>query len=429
MVRRFFGTWTSRVLLIGIGVLFGLVRVLPRELFSRPGTLLLLLSAYGLVAAIVLLAQAAREDRDNWIVEKASPLPIGLLNARDDAWIAGKVECLAPLTVPSFGGECIFYSYVERTTYGRGGSRVVCRESNGAVFDIIDRTGRITLIGQQAEFDGLRHLNTRLDMSHTAEVWFLPCGPFVTVSAVGSVSDDRSHLEKYHNIPLIVTTRTRQEYVRHVERKEGVLRGVGAVLLLLAVFGVMVGASIRFGLPFSVETAGMNGVVVLSGVASLLVFLLWSGAYLFNQLVTYRERVKTAWRQITVDLVNRTALIPKLVEVIGDYAVHERELQELVATLRSIGGMEPGLVSDSAELGWSKVLPVLERYPKLQASELFLKVQGQITALEDKIAFAREFYNDSVKEYDTLRVRFPAVVVARLCGCFPTYELYSEAGA
>ena len=413
----------------GLVVVYAAARLLFRPFLNHPGAFVLLFSGYGLLCAIVLLIQAAREDRDNWIVEKATPLPIGLLNARDDAWIAGKVECLAPLTVPSFGGECIYYSYVERAHYGRGGSRVVCRESNGAVFSVIDRTGRIAITGQQAEYDGLRHLNMRLDMSHSAEAWFLPCEPFTTVSAVGSVSEDRSHLEKYRNIPLIVTTRTRQEYVKTIERKETVLRAFGAGLLLLSVFGGLVAASERFGLPFSVEQTGMNGVLVLSAAAALLVFVLWLGVYLFNQLVTYRERVKTSWHQISVDLKNRHDLIPELAAAIGDYATHERELQELVAQLRSIGGLEPRMVKDQPELSWEQVLAVVERYPALQASELFLKLQGQMTALEDKIAFARQFYNDSVREYDTMRTRFPAVVVARLSGCFPVFELYAGSDA
>ena len=140
--------------------------------------------------------------------------------------------------------------------------------------------------------------------------------------------------------------------------------------------------------------------------------------FLYNRLVTWRQRVRNAWAQIDVQLKRRRDLIPNLVETVKGYMKHERELLEKIAELRSqalqarniqeLGEAEGQL---SALMG--QFLAVVENYPDLKASENFLHLQEELVHTENKIAFARQFYNDAVMRYNTLLEVFPSNLIAR----------------
>ncbi len=148
-------------------------------------------------------------------------------------------------------------------------------------------------------------------------------------------------------------------------------------------------------------------------------FLLGYGVFLYNRLVTWRQRVRNAWSQIDVQLKRRRDLIPNLVETVKGYMKHERELLEKIAELRSqamkarniqeLGETEGQL---SALMG--RFLAVVENYPELKASENFLQLQEELVHTENKIAFARQFYNDAVMRYNTLLEVFPSNLIARV---------------
>ena len=130
----------------------------------------------------------------------------------------------------------------------------------------------------------------------------------------------------------------------------------------------------------------------------LAVIILWAIAN-FNILVSRKNRVKNAWAQIDVQLKRRYDLIPNLVETVKGYAVHERELFEKVTQART-QAISAKTVGDTAKANnaltetLKTLFAVAENYPTLKANENFLRLQEELSATENKIAFARQFYND-----------------------------------
>ena len=155
-------------------------------------------------------------------------------------------------------------------------------------------------------------------------------------------------------------------------------------------------------------------------IAVVVLVLLWlMGVY--NSLVRLRNQLENAWAQIDVQLKRRYDLIPNLVETVKGYAKHERETLEKVIQARNIA-MAAKSVGERAEAegmltGTLKTLfAVAEAYPDLKANQNFLALQEELTSTENKISFARQFYNDSVMQYNTRIQTFPTNVVAGMFG-------------
>ena len=138
---------------------------------------------------------------------------------------------------------------------------------------------------------------------------------------------------------------------------------------------------------------------------------------MYNGLVASRNRVDNAWHQIDVQLKKRHDLIPNLVETVKGYAAHEKSTLDMVTNARS-------KVAAAATLGEQVraenqltqalrgLLAIAEAYPDLKANQNFLMLQEELAGVESKIAYARQFYNDSVMAYDTRRQSFPWSLVA-----------------
>jgi LemA protein len=151
---------------------------------------------------------------------------------------------------------------------------------------------------------------------------------------------------------------------------------------------------------------------------------------IFNGLVTLRNRFKNAYAQIDVQLKRRYDLIPNLVEAAKGYLTHERQTLEAVIAARgtavnaaqraAAAPGEPsamaGLAQAEGALGGAlgRLLAVFENYPDLKANQNVLQVQEELTSTENKVAFARQGYNDAVMVYNTKRESFPDNVVAGL---------------
>jgi LemA protein len=387
----------------------------------------------GLAVALFLLWRSNADDQKNWIVERATPLSIALVNPRDDVWIRGELSCTDPLVVPNFDLSCVFYRYQEEEQVTRHTSRGTTTrwetrftDSRRVDFDIVEENARISILAEQADFDGLSQCGPEeYAVNRRRSARFFPYP--VKADAVGSVSDDRRRLERYGNIPLIVTTRTRTQFIAACERRETWMRWLGGVLLLIGVSGVLLGLSLRFDYPPVLETGLPVLNILASFGAGLFIFVSWWIGYTHNRLVMCRERVETAWRHIDIDLKNRHDLIPELVAAIKGYAEHEREIAEILTQLRYAPDRGVGLDRRaSAAVPLDGFWAVVERYPALKANQLFAQLQRQLTALEEKIAFGRQFYNDSLLEYNNLRTQFPARAVARLFPRFPVYEPFGS---
>jgi LemA protein len=142
---------------------------------------------------------------------------------------------------------------------------------------------------------------------------------------------------------------------------------------------------------------------------------------IYNNLVVLRNRIENAWSQIDVQLKRRTDLIPNLVETVKGYAAHEKEVFLRVTEARSALMKAEG-VRDQAEANnmltgaLKSLFAVAENYPELKANQNFMMLQEELSGTESKIAYARQFYNDSVLKYDNKRERFPSNIVANLFG-------------
>jgi LemA protein len=154
--------------------------------------------------------------------------------------------------------------------------------------------------------------------------------------------------------------------------------------------------------------------IIIGVVVVIVVLFFWLG---YNSLVRNRNRVDNAWSQIDVQLKRRHDLIPNLVETVKGYAAHERGTFEAVTTARANAinaqGPEQTAAAENQLTGALKSLfAVAEAYPDLKANQNFLQLQEELTATEDKVAYARQFYNDSVLTYNTRIQQFPTVLLA-----------------
>lgn len=145
---------------------------------------------------------------------------------------------------------------------------------------------------------------------------------------------------------------------------------------------------------------------------------------MYNRLVVGRNRVRNAWFQIDVQLKRRYDLIPNLVETVKGYAAHERGVFEKVAELRN-RAMSAKTVSEAADANnqltatLKTLFAVAEAYPNLKANENFMRLQEELTTTENKISFARQFYNDVTMSYNILVQQFPTNLFAALFGYKP----------
>ncbi len=143
----------------------------------------------------------------------------------------------------------------------------------------------------------------------------------------------------------------------------------------------------------------------------------WYFLSIYNSLIFLRNQIDKAWANIDVLLKQRNDLIPNLVETVKGYMKHEREVLTEITKLRvsiisATGPKEKARASEGISAALKSIFAVAENYPKLRASENFLKLQEQLTAIENQIADRREFYNDSVLLYNTRIKTFPHLLVA-----------------
>jgi LemA protein len=172
--------------------------------------------------------------------------------------------------------------------------------------------------------------------------------------------------------------------------------------------------------------ATLGGLLLL-----VLIIAIWAIS-IYNGLITLRNRYENSFSQIDVQLKRRYDLIPNLVETAKGYMKHERETLEAVIAARNVAykaeqaaAQQPGdpaairgLVSAEAQLGGalSRLMAVAEAYPDLKANQNMVMLQEELSSTENKVAFARQGYNDAVTQYNIQREKFPAVIIAGFLG-------------
>jgi LemA protein len=182
-----------------------------------------------------------------------------------------------------------------------------------------------------------------------------------------------------------------------------------------------------------------TGLIALAVIGGILLVAFMYGVGVYNRLVVLRNRLENAFSQIEVQLKRRYDLIPNLVETVKGYMKHERETLEAVIQARNqaVGGLQaaaakPGdpqamhqLAGAEVALGGalSRLLAVAEAYPDLKANQNMAQLTEELTSTENKVAFARQAYNDSVMQYNTYRQSFPPVFFANMLGHSEDAEL------
>src|SRR3989338_6011300 len=166
--------------------------------------------------------------------------------------------------------------------------------------------------------------------------------------------------------------------------------------------------------------------------AAIAIVIILAFIFIYNSLIQQKLRIDNAWSQIDVQLKRRFDLIPNLIETVKGYAKHEKELLTDItkarAAMANAGTMSAKAKADNMLSGTLKSLfAVAENYHQLKANENFLMLQEELSGTESKIAYARQFYNDSVLSFNTAIATFPANVIAGMFG-FIAREFFKTGG-
>ena len=161
----------------------------------------------------------------------------------------------------------------------------------------------------------------------------------------------------------------------------------------------------------------MPGSVALIVVIVVVALVALAAVLLYNRLVRLRNRCENAWAQVDVQLRRRYDLIPNLVETVKGYAAHERDTLDAVVAARTAAQQASGVEAQAeAERGLSsalgRLLAVAEAYPDLKATANFQQLQAELAQTEDRIAVARQVYNDTVQTFNTAVETVPSNLVA-----------------
>ena len=177
----------------------------------------------------------------------------------------------------------------------------------------------------------------------------------------------------------------------------------------------------------------MGAAIIVIVIVVLIVIVFVAG---YNGLVRLRNRIDSAWSQIGVQLERRHDLIPNLIETVKGYAAHEKSTLEGVVEARNAAiqaksaGPEQQAQAENVLTGALKSLFALaEAYPDLKANQSFLALQEELTSTEDRIAYARQFYNDSVMKYDNKIQSIPSNIIAGMFGFKSREYFQAEQGA
>jgi LemA protein len=159
------------------------------------------------------------------------------------------------------------------------------------------------------------------------------------------------------------------------------------------------------------------GIVILALIV-IIIAMFW---HYYNRFAVLENRIENSASQIDVQLKKRADLVPNLVKTVQGYAKHEKKIMEAVTKARA-DMLKAGNLSSRVKAGnmlqeaLGKIFAIAENYPQLKANENFLQLQNELSSIEDKVAYSRQYYNDSVLSYDNATSVFPGVFFFRLYG-------------
>lgn len=165
------------------------------------------------------------------------------------------------------------------------------------------------------------------------------------------------------------------------------------------------------------------GMIIIATLAIVAIFFL-SVLLIYNKFVRSRLRVEEAWSTIAVQLKRRADLVPNLVETVRGYAAHEQDtLTDVIRARGAVqdarGAIQTAEADSVLTQALSRLFAIVESYPQLKASENFIVLQKDLYDIEEKIAYARQFYNRNVLDFNTQINLFPQSIIAAIFGFKP----------
>ena len=159
------------------------------------------------------------------------------------------------------------------------------------------------------------------------------------------------------------------------------------------------------------------GTIIIIIVVGVLLILVFYAVGVYNNLINARNKAKDQFSQIDVQLKRRSDMIPNLVETVKGYAKHEEKTLKEVVEARNKMATASGIneeleASNQVTSALNKLFALSESYPDLKANSNFMSLQNDLKETEDKLSYARSFYNDTVLNYNNLREQFPSNIVA-----------------
>ncbi len=400
----------------------------------------------GAVAALVCLIVAFRFFHKKRLIDdlptsKVLGVFIGLVELK------GTAESESPLTSRLAGVSCVLYEWhvdehwsrtvvetyhdskgTHTRTRHESGWKTVAKGSDSAPFYLKDDTGIIRIQPAGAKIED----NEVFDKTVTrTDALYFGKGPANEIAN----TDHRRRFQETAiplHTPLYVVGQARQRedivaaevandknnqlFITSTRTEKQVSTGYGIWLwvwallgLILAIAGVLIGNLTR---PLLLRMNWEPYVIAVGGyIFTIAIAWIWT---VFNSLVGVRQRVQQAWAQVDIQLKRRYDLIPNLIEAVEGYAAHEREVQELVTRLRQQMTATPPGITGPDYSGFSPSLQVtVERYPDLKSSELFLKLQQSLTETEQRIALARDYFNNIASFYNARLELVPDRFIAK----------------
>jgi hypothetical protein len=358
--------------------------------------------------------------------------------------VKGRAECPRPLTSDLSRTECVWFHFKVEEHYRKSGDdsgegwKTVAEGGARVPFRIRDDTGTVQVDPEAASIDGVKVFDMT---SHRGDMLYDEKAPARSVS--GSTGKRRftehaipidtqlyilgpARLRDDAVEPVIAADFTTGPFIISMQSEEKL---VGRLNIFLALFSLVwiaaaAGLPVALGYPDDIDPV-LAGVAAAGAILALTITWL---VLVFNGLVGLREREARAWSLIDVQLRRRHDLLPALVAAVRGYARHESDVQERLAGVRS--GAEPPKVrgapsdrevAESDEIatqqatGFREVFAIAESYPQLEAEPVFARLRADLVDTENRVAVAREFFNDSVTAMRDRAGAFPASVIAAVC--------------
>ncbi len=166
---------------------------------------------------------------------------------------------------------------------------------------------------------------------------------------------------------------------------------------------------------------GLIGWLIIAVIAIVIIIIISMFIYYYNRFAVLENRIENSSSQIDVQLKKRADLVPNLVKTVQGYAKHEKKIMEDVTKARA-EMLKAGNLNARVKAGnmlqeaLGRIFAIAENYPQLKANENFLQLQQELSAIEDKVAYSRQYYNDSVLSYDNATSVFPGIFFFKLYG-------------